>query len=172
MQQIVSYFWQLCLLRAGPERIPGNLFVLGFTFAVYFALSLVTLLITEDTTVLLMVAGVAIGVGVQAGALFGLLAFKQVTQRFVPTLVALLGTTSVILIIMLPANVFFEHVDTPAMRIVAGILFLSTFVWRLAISGAILSKAARISLLQGAAVMFGMQMISLSINRGLFPSHG
>lgn len=172
MQQIFSFFWRLCLLRAGPEQIPASGFVLGVTFAVYAVLSLVTMLITEQTTFLLMVASMLIGVAVEAATLYSLLLYKHVPGRFVPTLVALLGTTSVILLIMLPANMIFVNVDSRILRIVAGALFLSTFVWRLAISGAILSKAARISMLQGAAVMFVMEMMALSINRGLIPMAG
>ena len=172
MQQIVSYFWQICLLRAGPERIPRNHFVLSSILAVYFTLSLLTMLITEQTTVPLMIGRFLIGISVEASILYGLLMFKQVPHRFIPTLAALLGTTSVILLIMLPANMIFENVDTPTMRVIAGALFLFTIVWRLAISGSILSKAAHVSLLQGAAIMFGMELIALSINRSLLPSPG
>lgn len=170
MQQIVRYFWHICLLRAGPEGIPGSLFVVAFTFCTYFVLSLLTMSITENLTVLMMVAALLIGVGVEALTLYGLLTFKRVPQRFNPTLAALLGTTSVILIIMLPANLVFMNVDTPTMRVIAAVLFLATFVWRLAISGAILSRAARISLLQGAAITFGMEMIALALSRNLLPT--
>lgn len=171
MQEIFSYFWQLCLLRVGPEHIPGNLFVLGFTFSIYAALSLLTMVITENITLPMMFVALMISVSVEAMLLYSLLLFKHVPQRFMPTFIALLGTTAVILLIMLPANLLFVNVDSPVMRVIAGALFLSTFVWRLAISGSILSKAARISILQGAAIMFGMQMIALSINRGLLPTH-
>jgi hypothetical protein len=172
MQQIVYYFWQICLLKAGPERIPGNWFVLGFTFTIYFVLSLLTMLITQDGSLLLMISALMIGVGVEAGVVFGLLLFKQVPRRFNATLVALLGTTTVILIIMLPANIVFRYADLQSMRVIAAILFLATFVWRLAISGSILSKAASVSLLQGAAIMFGTEMIALSLNRSLLSSPG
>lgn len=172
MQQIFSYFWKICLLRAGPEQLPNSVFVLGFTTVVYFLLSLLTVWITENVTPVVTVAGVMIGIGVEASILYCLLLYKQVRQRFISTLAALLGTTSVILLIMLPANLVFAYTDTPTMRVIAGVLFFSTFVWRLAISGSILRYAARVSLLQGAAIMFGMQMIALWLNRSLLPSPG
>ena len=172
MQQILQYFWQICLLRAGPEHIPSSLFVLGMTFGVYFTLSLLTMFISLDTNLMLMIVTVLIGVAVEASALFGLLTFKRVPQRFNPTLTALLGTTSVVLVIMLPANLAFLYVDPQTMRVIAGLLFLATFVWRLAISGAILARAARMSMLQGAAIIFGIQMIELTINRNLLTTAG
>lgn len=172
MQQIVMYFWQLCLLRASPERIPGNTSILAMIFVVYAFFSLVTMWITEDRSVMAMIAKVVVSVVVQAGLIYGLLLFKQLQGRFIATLAALLGTTAVILLLMLPANYLFVHIDTPTMRVIAGALFLFAFIWRLAISGAILSKAARISILQGAAIMFGMQLIELSINQNLLTISG
>ena len=172
MQQIVMYFWQLCLLRASPERIPGNRSVLATIFVIYAFISLVTMLITEDTSIMGMIAIVLVNVGVQAALVYLLLLFKQLQRRFIATLAALLGTTAIILLLLLPANVLFVNVDTPTMRVIAGGLFLFTFIWRLAISGAILSKAARISIIQGAAIMFGMELIELSINRNLLTISG
>ena len=172
MQQIVMYFWQLCLLRASPERIPANISILATIFVIYAFFSLVTMLITLDTSIMGMIATVLVSVGVQAGLLYLLLLFKRLQGRFIATLAALLGTTAIILLLMLPANVMFVNVDTPTMRLIAGGLFLFTFIWRLAISGAILSKAARISILQGAAIMFGMELIELSISRNLLTISG
>lgn len=169
MQQIVHYFWQMCLLRAGPEGVPPNLFVLGFTFTIYFLLSLATLLITRnDMAVVIVIAWTLVGVGIEALIVFGLLVFKRVMSRFASTMAALLGTNSLILTIMLPVNVLFEATDIAELELLVSTAFLSTFIWWLAIAGFILNKAANVSMLQGAAIAFGIEMLAISTNLSLF----
>lgn len=169
MQRIIYYFWQICLLRAGPEGVPGNPFVLVSTFAMYFLMSLLTLFATRsDISLLAMVAWLLIGIFIEASIVVSLLAFKQVTRRFTATLSALLGANTVILIIMLPANLALDHVETDTMKLVAELVFLTTFLWWLAIAGFILHRAANISVVQGAAIAFGIEMLSLTVNVALF----
>lgn len=169
MQQIILYFWQICLLRTGPEGVPGNPFVLATTFLLYFLLSLGTLIITRtDMGFFTMVAWLLIGIGIEASVVAGLLVFKRVLNRLLRTMAALLGANAVILVIMLPANVLLDHVETETMKLVAEIVFLTTFFWWLAIAGFILHRAANISVIQGAAIAFGIEMLSLSVNFSLF----
>ena len=36
MQLILSYFWQMCLLRVGPEKIPQSITITGSLVFVFF----------------------------------------------------------------------------------------------------------------------------------------
>lgn len=170
MQQIVIYFWRICLLQAGPEQVPNSRFVLGFTFAVYFVVALLTMSVGRNNVGFVEALGsVVIGVSIQAALVWGILAFKGVTYRFPPTMSALLGTNALILIATLPLGFLLVDLDRGTMRTVIETLFLVTFFWWLAIAGFVLHRSSNISMLQGIVIVFGMEMIVLATTYSVFP---
>jgi hypothetical protein len=172
MQQILMYFWQMCLLKRGPEQLPGDWFPLGLTFAAYFLVALLSLLIGRgETTPIFVLGSIVIGVAIQTLIVASVLAFKRVGHRFPATMAALFGTNTVILVIMLPVTVLLDIEET-AIRPFAEALYLASFVWWLTIAGFVLHRGAGISLLQGIAIAFGSEMIVLSTTLTIFPNTG
>lgn len=171
MQYILRYFWQLCLLRSGPEHLPATTFVLGFSFALYFLVALATnLLGRDDIGLFKAIAFIMIGVGVEAAILGALLVFKSVSYRFLQSMSALLGANTLILTLTLPISVLLITTEHPTLELFLETMFLGIFVWWLAIAGFILHRAADISLALGIATAFGIEILAISLTLAAFPA--
>lgn len=172
MQQILAYFWHVCLLKEGPERLPTSWFVLGLTFVVYMTLALTSLVVTRsgDMTTLQMLGSAVSGVLIEGVVLIALLAFKDVLPRFQATMAALLGANAVILVLMLPLQMLLIQLEQSPVRVLLEVAFFASFLWWLAIAGFILHRAANVSVLQGAAIMFGVEILALTTTLSLFTS--
>jgi hypothetical protein len=100
---------------------------------------------------------------------FGLLSLKQVTNRFVPTMSAIFGTNSIILLPMIVTSAMMELVDAGTLRLLIDAVAWVLLGWWLTIVGSILSRAATISVLQGAMLAFLIEVISLLLTLKIFP---
>lgn len=172
MRQIVTYFWQICLLKAGPQQLPRSATVLSFIFALYFLIAAVTVAITRPQQDLPgILGGALIGVLLEAFIVWCLLLYKQVTWRFIATMSALLGTNAIILVILMPMNMIMINIgqDT-TIRFITELAALVCLGWWLAIAGWILHHAVNISILQGAALVFVVELLSIMATRSLFPA--
>ncbi|MBD3648796.1 MAG: hypothetical protein HUJ31_15400 [Pseudomonadales bacterium] len=171
MGQIVIYFWQMCLLRVGPQKLPRSVPILAFIFVVYFLIAAFTIGLTRPGQDLFGILGGAMfGVIMEAGILWLLLLYKNVTWRFVATMSALLGTNAIILLILLPMNLILINVDAEStIRFLTEIASLLCLGWWLAIAGSILHHAINISILQGAAIIFVMELVTVVATRAIFP---
>lgn len=172
MQQILTYFWQMCLLKEGPERLPTSWFVLSLTLVVYLTLALLSLVVTRsgDMTVPQMLGSAVSGILIEGVVVIALLAFKGVIPRFQATMAALLGANAVILILMLPLQMLLTQLDQSPVRVLLEVAFFASFLWWLAIAGFILHRAANVSILQGAAITFGVEILALTTTLSLFTS--
>ncbi len=170
MIKIAGYFWQICLLRASPSQLPGNPAVLGTVLGVYCVTALLALTVTRTSHTPLSILGiVAVGVLVQGSLVFGLLAFKRLGQRFYATWSALLGANTIMLIILLPINLIISEGDAGNLRLIADSISWVCLGWWFAIGGYIFHKATEISILQGAAIAFMMELLGVLATVALFP---
>ena len=170
MWQIILYLWQICLLRVGPEKIPANWHFLAIFFSFYFLISGFSIITSRpDLNLFSGAVTIFIGSGVAAVTVFGLLSLKQVTNRFVPTLSAIFGTNSIILLPMIVTSAMMELVDAGILRLLIDAVAWVLLGWWLTIVGSILSRAATISVLQGAMLAFLIEVISLLITLKIFP---
>lgn len=172
MRQIVTYFWQICVLKAGPQQLPRSTAVLSFIFALYFLVAAITVATTRPQQNLVgILGGALIGVLLEAFIVWCLLLYKQVTWRFIATMSALLGTNAIILVILMPMNMIMINIgqDT-TIRFITELAALVCLGWWLAIAGWILHHAVNISILQGAALVFVVELLSIMATRSLFPT--
>lgn len=172
MRQIVIYFWQMCLLKTGPQRLPDTVPILVFMCAVYLIIAAATLGITRTEQDVTGILGTSVfGLLMEGAIVWTLLAFKRVTPRFIPTMIALLGTNAIILVILLPMNAIIFETDPDSMLgILAEVVALLCLGWWLAIAGSILHHAINISIIQGAAVIFVMELVTVMATRSIFPA--
>jgi|TARA_B110000037_G_scaffold222793_1_gene299619 hypothetical protein len=170
MWQIILYVWQICLLRVGPEKIPARWNFLAIFFGFYFLISGFSIITSRpDLNLFSGAVTIFIGSGVAAVAVFGLLSLKQVTNRFVPTMSAIFGTNSIILLPMIVTSAMMELVDAGTLRLLIDAVAWVLLGWWLTIVGSILSRAATISVLQGAMLAFLIEVISLLLTLKIFP---
>ncbi len=171
MQNIPLFFWQLCLLRESPDRIPATPFVLALVLAIYLVIALLAVTIGRPPLGFAGIIGtVIIGLIFPATFTWGLLAFKQATDRFVATYCALLGTNSIILVILVPVNLILLNSDNESLKLVADSVSWICLGWWLAIAGFIYHKATNISLIQGSAIAFVTELLGVITSVSLFPA--
>ena len=171
MRYLVGYFWQLCLLRASPAHAPASWQFTCFIFSLYVLSSSSLLLIAgADTQVLRSTAIVVSGIVTQLACTWLLLLLKNVTVRFPATLVSLLGTNSLLVICLIPLNLLLKIADQELIKLIVETLYWMFFLWWIGIAGYILHKASEISFLQGAALAFTFEIISLITTRFLLPT--
>ena len=170
MLQISLFFWQMCLFRRSPADFPSSNFATLFVFSVYLAIAISVILFTRSfhgfTRNLL---ALAIGIALQASVTYGLLRFKKSAHRFQSTWSALLGTNAVILLILLPISTFTLYVENKTLASLAEFAAWACLGWGLAIAGYIYHKASEISVIQGSAVAFAIELLGVAIAASLIP---
>ena len=170
MQQILLFFWQLCLLRESPEKLPGSQFVVGLVTVVYLSIALIAVTLNQPDQNLPGVVGtVTVGVILQATFIWLLLAFKRVTHRFTATLASLLGANTVMLLILMPVNFTLANTEGGGLNLLANSISWVCLAWWLTIAGSIYRNAINISLLQGAAIAFITELLAAIVTFTLFP---
>ncbi len=172
MLKISFFFWQLCLLQESPDRIPAKPFVLATLLLIYLAIALTTVSIGRPALDPTGVVGtVFVGLIFPALVTWTLLTFKQVTDRFVATYSALLGTNSIILLILLPVSLVLLNTENENLNLLADSVSWVCLGWWLAIAGYIYHKATNISLIQGSAIAFITELLGVIISVSLFPTN-
>ena len=169
---IAGYFWRMCLLRAGPEALPSSNFVTGFVLALYLPVAITVSSLTrpgEAVDVTLIV--VATGILMQAIVTFALTAYKGLKQRFRATWTALLGTNAFMLIVLLPFSLIIVNVENQTLRLFADSAWWICFGWWLAIAGHIYHRAINVSVLQGSAIAFLTEMLSVFVTLSVIPGN-
>ncbi len=170
MLKISHYFWQICLLRKGPEDLPSSTFATAFVFALYFGIAVVVVSITRPSQdAPTMLGTLFIGIGLQAGVTWGLLQFKGLTNRFRRTWSSLLGTNAIMLLVLLPFNFIMMNASEGYLRVFADSATWICLGWWLAIAGHIYHRASEVSVIQGSAIAFLIELLGVILAASLFP---
>ena len=169
MSALFNYFFELCLLRAKPQDLPASSVLLA----------------------LIIMANVLVGVlafsGLYGGALRAFMAsavenlfcltvlgallyFKGLFPRFIQTATALLGSSTLLAVILIPLYSMSDTgTERTAMAAVADLGALALLIWSLLIMGHVLRHAVEIPF--GRGIMFALVYFLLSslFVGGLFP---
>jgi hypothetical protein len=171
MLKIAFYFWQMCLLRVGPEKVPANLPIVSMALGIYLGIAFVSINITRPSLTLGALAGsLLIGVLVEVVMVYGILYFKKCADRAIPTLTSLFGTNSIILLFLMVINLLLMKSDIPLLEMLAESAFWVIFFWWMAIVGFIFHRAMDISIFQGVAIAFTLELLTNIASQTLFPT--
>ena len=167
----LQLFWQLCLFRIGPERVPTfGTFVLVVAF-VNIAISALAGIVGP----LAERPGAAFALPVLHAAVIGagtwlVLLAKGLHQRFTATFVALLGTDAMITTLSLPLSAFLRPSEAPTViDLFASLAQLGLFVWWITVAGHVFARALDIARGQGIAVASFVMLTSLIFNYSVIP---
>ncbi|MDG1205309.1 MAG: hypothetical protein P8N51_08055 [Pseudomonadales bacterium] len=160
MRSILIYFLQICLLRVGPERVPSNTRVVASIFGLYFVIAMVSLIFTRpDIALAIKALIIIIGFAIEAGLIYALLLFKSMSQRYLSTLGALLGTNALLLISLMPLEALAYSLEEGLVVDILITLENIIFFWWLLIVGFLLHRSAGISILQGTMIAFLIELV-------------
>lgn len=163
MLVIINFFIELALLRRAPQDLPAS-----------GALLLLVLVVGVGAGLLLaLTAGVGIGSGLlqslfdlalMLGALSLALRLLKRRERFLQTATALVGVDTLItLMALLPVGLARPVDSDSGLLALSGLLFLLLVAWSVIATGHILRHAFGLTLLQGAAIAVGFDMLSFVI---------
>jgi hypothetical protein len=102
---------------------------------------------------------IIIGFAIEAGLIFALLLFKSMSQRYLSTLGALLGTNALLLISLMPLEALAYSLEEGLVVDILITLENIVFFWWLLIVGFLLHRSAGISILQGTMIAFLIELV-------------
>lgn len=170
MGRLLQRFFEICLLRAGPQDLPASRFLLGLGLLAYCAVGVVMSVQNLDVPRAILL--VALDTALLAVLLFALLWTRAALERYLQTLTALLGTGAILQLAALPILSWQQEglgdETISAALMIASLLLWLWLLWDLFVIGHILrhtlSARLPIGVLLGLAYLF----ISYSVTRILF----
>jgi len=159
MKAVVQLFWQMCLLRQSPDRVPTqNWFivtVIGANIICSLALSLV---IDSSAGALSVLTRLVVTQAVNAALVWLALFLRNYPARFPATITALFGCDLVITVCfsaMIPLTGFVGEGGTT-------MIFLGFMIWSVTVAGFIMHRALSVPLGVGILIAVGMMVISVA----------
>lgn len=160
---VLQRFIEICLLRAAPQDLPASRFLAAIALGLYGAVGLVLGL--RNVGFGQAVLAVALDIGLLAGLLFLLLWIRQLLNRYLQALTALLGTGAVLEVVVAPLLLWQESwpagAATPAM-VAGSALFWLWLLWGLVVVGHILRHT--LSTVFPVGVMLGLLYMFVSFS--------
>jgi hypothetical protein len=163
MTLVLQRFIEVCLLRAGPQDLPASRFLVAVALGLYGAVGLVLGLRALSPGEAMLV--VTLDVGLLAGLLFVLLWIRQLLNRYLQALTALLGTGAVLEVVAAPLlfwqQTWSADAMTPAM-VAGSLLFWAWLLWSLVVIGHILRHT--LSTVFPVGIMLGLLYMFVSFS--------
>lgn len=162
MYQLIVLFFEICIMRKGPQDVPASPWLVRLMFIPYLLVNLLILLLDSDWShALLQISAETV---LMVGFCYPLLYFSGKTARFPQTLTALLGSDVVISLCAIPAvaslNTQISQVAYIAMIVLMG--------WHWLVNGNIFRHALDRPLMFGLALAFLYILISTQVMTLLF----
>ena len=171
MSTLFNLFFDICLLRKGPQDIPASLVLLKLCLLTYALSGLLTLLSgTGAGYPLQALVLVLVDIILLAGVSYGVLLFLGQPQRFTQTLTALSGTGTLLQLIALPLGLWYDRAaSSDGVAIIPALLWLSLLLWSITITAHILRHAFAITFALGVLYALGYLTVSWSVAGWLLP---
>lgn len=165
MQAVLGAFWQIALLRQGPEDLPDSQVLLAFAAILYIAVDMLVIvtLYPADAYLPLLLADVLLLVA-WVTALLAVFRFLPRARR---TLTALLGAGALLQLLVLPLSAL-PTLIPQALRVLLLILIL---LWSVAVYGHIIARALSRSFGVGVAFAVVYFILSYELVAQLIPEN-
>jgi hypothetical protein len=162
MKPILTVFWNICLLRRGPELVPTHpLFVATVVIADVLAAFFVSLRFGgADVTPIQIATSTLVTIAALAAVTWTALTLRGVVGRFPATITALFGCD---LLFTLLAAITISLVGGTNSPVTMGIGALIG-IWSIAVNGFILHRAMNVTVFVGIFLAFGMATIAFVLS--------
>ena len=161
MVSLATLFWNICILRAGPESVPARVWFALVLLVADIAVALVYhRMLGADALNTLQALGFSlVSIATVAVVTRSVLYFRKLDNRFVATLTALIGTDLLISVLIVIASQISKLVGLPP-DISTGILQ----IWGIVVWGSIYHRAFNITLLFGILIAFGIGILAFIVS--------
>ncbi len=173
MQPIFMLFWNLCLLRTGPEHMPTAGIFVALVIAANLVLSILTALSSPmDPTFLQAVSIPVVAAAVLAGATWLVLRAKELAHRFTATFTALMGADAVMTGLSWPLVMMTTTTPEGPSTGLDWVLILGQLAlvfWWVTVAGFVFARALSVHLPQGVAIAVFVTLASLMVTGAVVP---
>lgn len=168
MYVLFDLFWEICLLRKGPQDVPSSWALLKLALAAYAVSSLLFLLaFTEPFKALLQAL---LDAALLVALTYGLLSVMNYKVRFVQTLTTLAGTGALLSLIAWPLALWMaREAAADGGGGLAFLLFVALLVWTIAVMAHVLHHALSTSRWMGLLYTLGYLFVSVIMADLFFP---
>ena len=162
MIKIIHFFWQICIFKKGPEQVPTAPVFVAVVITAYLLVSVLASLFEPalDGNIIKAILVVLVSTAVQLSIFTLLLLYKNMFSRVKETLLALLGSDTLLTLIGIAILAVHDFLNgnlesgEPAIQ-VSRFALTALVVWSLAVTGFILHKATNTGLFLGNAIALG-----------------
>ncbi|TDY00471.1 YIP1 family protein [Thiohalophilus thiocyanatoxydans] len=166
---LVSRFWEICLLRKGPEDTPYSpLLLVLLLVAGYLLDNLRTNLLLPEITAFQLAGILLVHTLFMVLVTVGLLSLFGYRARIIQTLTALSGTSIILSVLILPFN-YISSLNPEKFTMVL-LIIIAVQIWSLVILGHILSHALSVHRLTGVIIAIGYLILGLAALDYLLPA--
>ncbi|HKS93417.1 MAG TPA: hypothetical protein VJS16_02035 [Gammaproteobacteria bacterium] len=168
MKAIVRTCWQICLLRQGPQVFPRSWMLCVILLLVYMAADVV-LFVAQGLRGRVLLPELLLDTALLLAFFALVLAIWQKLERFNQTLSALLGTSTIIMLVAVPLSLLATLLPASAGTQVVGVLLWVVLAWNVLVTGHILRHALHTWLTLGIVIAGTYVVLNLVMFSVLFP---
>ena len=163
MKAVLTQFWRICLLRAGPETIPGNGALLALVLFGNLCLSLTLNVAYGPQPALAYLTQIVVAVATQASLIWLALMLRERAHRFDIVLTTVLGCDLIITALIGTCLLLGTAISGEAfLQSSASTALVVLFqLWFTVIFGFILHRSLELSLLLGILLAFVISFASV-----------
>lgn len=167
MKPILAVFWNICLLRRGPEFVPTHpLFVSGVVVA-DIVLSLFIRAQYGDLSLLRIATFTLVTMATLAAATWLALNLRGVIGRFPATITAMFGCDLLFTLLLALLIPLAGGADSAISIGMSGLIL----IWSIAVNGFILHRAMNITVFAGILSAFGMALVAFTLASSAAAGH-
>lgn len=160
MWQWLSYYFNLCLLRAAPQQAPASNSMLIFAIMAFWSAVFFILLFTQSFLTAAIVASM------QSIILLFLtnltLVIRKLDARHSQSLNAIMGASAVLLYCWMPLFAWLSQIDGIS-PLIFFFLWLALVTWQAAIIGNVLKHALEVPLIAGLGIALIFTYMTLAV---------
>lgn len=167
MQALIFRFFDICLLRAGPQDLPSSLFLLRLVVVLSVIVGTLLNLQTEEFGQSLMIS--LFNVVWLTAFLYFSLQWRGKLTRFRQTVIAMMGTNVILGLLMMPFlyNLVAAEINNESAP-VAFQFFLLLVVWDITVFAHIIRHSLDIRFAYGFIISFGYLILSWTVVEMVF----
>lgn len=144
MNQALLQLWDVCIFRAGPQVLPNSFNLLLLLIAGSYVIDLMLMQLVLTDLVALWYLRPGLWFAIFGIAIYCMLLFREVPQRFLRTFIALVGTGLYLSSLALILCTFLKEIR--------GLFMPAFLVWQLVIHGRIIASAMQTKPLIGTMI--------------------
>ena len=160
-------FWNLCLLRRGPEIVPTQSWFVGAVVMLYGMVGLyLAMRFDTEPDLLASLSYLFVTMAVTASVTWFALYLRQLDGRFPATITALFGCDLLLSLLLAAVVQFTGPPESPATMSFAALIS----VWSIVVSGFVLHRAMNVSWTVGMVLALGIGLFSIALGNVASPA--